>query len=143
MAVIRVACLAAFLAGLFGLTTQPASAAGAEKLKFEVFKDKKGMFRWRLMEEDGSILATGGQGYKALADAKRGVELIKKAGTDKKMKFEIYEDAKKENRWRLKAANGQVVASSPAAFKAKSDAEKAIATIKEGAPKAEVVEVKD
>ncbi|HSQ55800.1 MAG TPA: DUF1508 domain-containing protein, partial [Gemmata sp.] len=76
-------------------------------------------------------------------DAKRGVELIKKAGTDKKMKFEIYEDAKKENRWRLKAANGQVVASSPAAFKAKSDAEKAIATIKEGAPKAEVVEVKE
>src|SRR4051812_1608091 len=35
--------------------------------------------------------------------------------------FEVYHDAKKEYRWRLKSANGQVVATSGEGYKAKAD----------------------
>jgi uncharacterized protein YegP (UPF0339 family) len=41
------------------------------------------------------------------------------------------------------AANGQVVAAASEGYKAKADAEKAIASIKSGAAKAEVVDVKE
>ncbi len=129
----------AIVAGLLYLIG-PAPAQDA-KMKFEMYKGKDEQFRWRLKAANGAILATAGQGYKAVADARHGVELVQKAGTDDKEKFEVYEDEKKEHRWRLKAANGQVVATSSEGYKAKADAEKAIAAIKASVSKAEVVEV--
>ena len=134
---------ALLFAGLLGAFAAVSTAADEDKLKFEVYKDKAGEFRWRLKAASGSTLATGGQGYKAKTDAENGVELVKKSGTDDKLKYEFFEDAKKEHRWRLKAANGQVVASSSAGYKAKADAEKAVANIKANAAKAEVVEAKE
>ena len=115
--------------------------ADDSKMKFEVYKGKDGQFRWRLKAGNGAILATAGQGYKAAADARHGIELLQKA--DDKSKFELYEDAKKEHRWRLKAANGQVVAAASEGYKARADAEKAVEAIKAGAAKAEVVDVKE
>lgn len=109
-------------------------------MKFELYADKAGEFRWRLKAANGAILATGGQGYKAKADAQHGIELVQKSGTDDRMKYEFYEDAKKEHRWHLKAANGQVVASSSEGYKAKADAEHAVALLTADAAKAEVVE---
>lgn len=138
----RVLCVASLVGGMFGLAG-PAAARPDEKMKFEVYKGKDDQFRWRLKAGNGAVLATAGQGYKAAADAKHGVELVQKAGTDDKMKFETYEDKQKETRWRLKAANGQVVATSSEGYKAKADAEKAIESIKAGAAKAEVVDVKE
>lgn len=129
------------LAGLFALGA-PARAADPE-MKFETYKDKAGEFRWRLKAANGGVLATGGQGYKALADAKGGIELIKKAGGDEKMTFEVFLDESKEYRWRLKAGNAQTVAVSSEGYKAKADAEKAVESIKGKASKAEVVEAKD
>jgi uncharacterized protein YegP (UPF0339 family) len=112
--------------------------AGDGKMKFEIYQDKDKEFRWRLKAADGSVLATAGQGYKAKADAQKGVERLKQEAAGDKLKFEVYEDKGKEFRWRLKAASGQVVAASGAAYKAKGDAEKAIEAIKKGAAKAEV-----
>ena len=141
---VRALCLAPLFAVLLcGLTTSGATAREDGKLKFEVYKDKAGEFRWRLKAANGAILATPGQGYKAEADAKNGIEIVKRSGTDDKVKFELYEDDKKEHRWRLKAANGQVVAVSSEGYKAKADAEKAVDRIKTGAAKAEVVAVKE
>ena len=122
-----------------GLLAATASAA-ADEMKFELYKDKGGEFRWRLKAANGAVMATPGQGYKALADAKNNIESVKKSATDDKMKYEVYEDAKKEHRWRLKASNGQVVAASSEGYKEKSGAEKAIETIKAGLPKATVTE---
>jgi uncharacterized protein YegP (UPF0339 family) len=96
-------------------------------------------YRWRLKAGNGEILATSGQGYKAKADCKNGVERIQK-DVATKLKFEPYEDSKGEHRWRLKATNGQVIGSSSQGYKAKADSEKAIDLIKAGAAKAEVVE---
>jgi len=107
-----------------------------ERLKFEVYQDAAQDFRWRLKAGNGQILATAGQGYKAKADCLKGVERIKsEAG---KLAFEVYEDNSQESRWRGKAANGQVVATSSHGYKAKADCEKAIELIKKGAAKAEV-----
>jgi uncharacterized protein YegP (UPF0339 family) len=109
---------------------------GGGKLKFEIYQDNAKEYRWRLKAANGAILATSGQGYKAKADCKHGVERIQQdAG---KLKFEVYQDNKMEYRWRLKATNGQTIGSSSEGYKAKADCEHAIDLVKAGAAKAEV-----
>ena len=49
--------------------------------KFEVYKDKAGEFRFRLKATNGQIIATG-EGYKAMAGRKRGIESIQKNADD-------------------------------------------------------------
>ena len=137
----RSVCGLCFVGVLLGLSGSAQGRPDDSKLTFEVYKDKAGEYRWRLKAANGAVLATPGQGYKAKADAKNGIEVVKKAATSEKIKFEFYEDNKKEYRWRLKAANGQTVAGSSEGYKAKADAEKAVQLIKQNAPKAEVVEV--
>src|SRR5262245_9987477 len=116
---------------------------GKAGLKFEVYQDAAKEFRWRLKAANNEILATSGEGYKAKADAKRGVELIQEGVTKDSVKFELYEDKAKEHRWRAKAANGQIIGVSSEGYKAKADAENAVDLIKKGAAKAEVVEEKE
>jgi len=106
-----------------------------------VFEDKEKEFRWRLKHGD-DILGTAGQGYKEKASCKKAIEGIKKGLENDKDKFEVYEDNAKAFRWRLKAANGQIVAAANKGYKDKADCEKVIELIKKGIPKAEVVETK-
>lgn len=49
--------------------------------KFEIYKDKAGEFRFRLKATNGQVIATG-EGYKALAGCKNGIESIKKNAPD-------------------------------------------------------------
>ena len=121
--------------GLFGLSVAAPAAADAH-LKFELYADKAGEFRWRLKAGNGETLATSGEGYKAKAAAKHGIERIK-ADADK-LVFETYQDAKSEWRWRLKAKNGQIIGASSEGYKAKADADHAIALVKDGAKDAQV-----
>ncbi|MDD5038737.1 MAG: DUF1508 domain-containing protein [Dehalococcoidales bacterium] len=44
---------------------------------FEIYKDKSGEFRWRLIHTNGNIIADSGQGYKAKADAIKGISSLK------------------------------------------------------------------
>jgi uncharacterized protein len=46
--------------------------------KFELYKDAKGEFRWRLVASNGQTIATGGEGYKAKESARAGIESVKK-----------------------------------------------------------------
>ncbi len=135
---VRTVSIASFIVALFGLS---AAAKPDEKLKFELYKDKAGEFRWRLKEGD-TVLATPGQGYGAKADAKNNIASVQKSATDDKMKYEVYEDEKKAFRWRLKSSNGQTIASSSGSFKDKAEAEKATEKVKGGVAKAEIVELK-
>jgi hypothetical protein len=129
--------LAAVLVLTAGVGRLTARQPGDHKLKFEVYQDNAKQYRWRLKAANGATLATSGQGYKAKADCKAGAERIKKDAADK-LKFETYEDAKKEHRWRVKSPNGQVIGSSSESYKTKADCEKAIAAVKAGAAAAEV-----
>jgi len=114
----------------------------AGKLTFEIYEDNAKEYRWRLKAANGEILATAGQGYKAKRDCQEGVDRIKTQANSDKVTFEVYEDKAKEHRWRLKAANGQVIAASSEGYKAKADCDRAIALIRKEASKAEVVEKK-
>ena len=57
------------------------------------------------------------------------------------MKFEIYADASGQYRWRLVAANNQIVASSGESFASKGNAKTAAENVRDNAGKATVVEV--
>ncbi len=105
-------------------------------------QDKKKEHRWRLKSSNGQVIATSGQGYKDKRDCDSAIERIKKDAATK-LKFETYEDAKNEYRWRLKATNGQIIASSGQGYKDKRDCEHAIDVIKKGAEKAKVEEASE
>ena len=45
--------------------------------RFEIYKDKRGEWRWRLRADNHEILATGGEGYVKRASCLRGIELVK------------------------------------------------------------------
>jgi uncharacterized protein YegP (UPF0339 family) len=115
-------------------------AARAGKLKFEMYKDNAMEFRWRLKDADGTTLATSGQGYKAKADCKKGVERIMKDAADK-LKFEVYDDNAKQSRFRIIASNGQTIGSSSSGYKTKADCDKAVDAIKKGAKDADVADM--
>ena len=55
-------------------------------------------------------------------------------------KFEMYQDKKKEYRFRLKAANGQVIATGEG-YKSKDSCLSGIESVKKNAPVAEISEV--
>jgi uncharacterized protein YegP (UPF0339 family) len=114
-----------------------ASDDSVRVLKFETYQDKKKEHRWRLKSSNGQVIATSGQGYKDKRDRDGAIERIKKDAATK-LTFETYEDAKTEHRWRLKATNGQVIASSGQGYKDKRDCQHAIDAIKKGAEKAKV-----
>ena len=44
---------------------------------FELYKDKKGEFRWRLRHENGNIIADSGEGYADKDGAKNGINSVK------------------------------------------------------------------
>jgi uncharacterized protein len=123
-----------------------AGAVEAQKAKstFEVYKDAKGQYRWRLKAANGNIIAGPGEGYKEKSDCLDAIKSIQsEAGKkDSKLTFETYEDAKGGYRWRLKAANGKVVAVSSQGYKRKADAERGVEILKEAA-KSEIKEAEE
>jgi uncharacterized protein YegP (UPF0339 family) len=45
--------------------------------KFEIYKDKSGEFRWRLIHTNGQIIANSGEAYKAKTNAMGGINSVK------------------------------------------------------------------
>ena len=45
--------------------------------KFEIYKDRKGSFRWRLRADNNQVIASG-EGYSSKAACKNGIESVKK-----------------------------------------------------------------
>ena len=123
------------------MTTQanakPKSNAPAKTLVFEIYQDRGDEYRWRLKATNKQIIATSGQGYKDKRDCKNAIDRIK-ADAATKLKFETYADVAKDIRWRLKASNGQIIATSGQGYKDKRDCEHAIDVIKNGAATADV-----
>lgn len=46
--------------------------------KFEVYKDARGEYRWRLKSANGQVIATGGEGYTSKSGAENGIQAIKR-----------------------------------------------------------------
>ena len=44
---------------------------------FELYEDRAGKWRWRLVHRNGNIIADSGQGYSTKRGAKQGIESVK------------------------------------------------------------------
>ena len=78
--------------------------------KFEIYKDKAGEFRFRLKASNGQGVLTS-EGYKAKSGAKNGVESVQKNSGNAE-RFEKVTTKSGKHRFRLKAANNQIIGQS-------------------------------
>ncbi len=121
---------------------------------FEVFRDAGGEWRWRLIHENGNVLADSGEGYSSRSKARQGLDSVRsnaaEAGLEadgekseggSKATFEIYEDAADEHRWRLRHDNGNIIADSGEGYASESNARDAVERVREYGPDADVLEV--
>lgn len=107
--------------------------------------------KFDLKANNGEVIATS-EVYKALKSCMNGIESVRKNSARanfedltveepvkaKCPKFEMYTDKKGEFRFRLKATNGEIIATSEG-YKAKAGCLNGIESIKKNAPEAEVV----
>ena len=117
----------------------PAQYLSADPTAFAIFRDAAGEWRWHLVHRNGNILADGEQGYASRSNARRAVDRLRE-GIDT-LSFEIYEDENGEFRYRVEAANGQIVADSGDGYESKDGAENAVDRIREYAPEAAVLDI--
>ena len=53
--------------------------------KFQIFKNKKGEYRWRLRAGNNKIIADSAESYKKKYDCKRGITLVKSSASRAKI----------------------------------------------------------
>ena len=116
-----------------------------------VIKETKTGVKFDLKAGNGEVIATS-EVYTTKEACKKGIASVQtnapiaavedqtKEGfaTEKNPKFEIYADKKGEFRFRLKAKNGQIVASSEG-YKTMKSCENGVESVKKNAPAAEIV----
>ena len=119
--------------------------------KFVTKQTKNGGFTFNLKAANGQVIAQS-QTYKSEATLKTGIESVKKNApiaaiedqtvegfkTETNPKFEIYTDKKGEFRFRLKAKNGQIIATGEGYTTIKA-CKNGVASIQKNAPDAEIV----
>lgn len=78
--------------------------------KFEIYKDKKGEFRFRLKASNGQNIL-GSEGYAKKASCMNGVESVMK-NSQHEERFECHKTPSGKWTFKLKATNGQVIGTS-------------------------------
>ncbi len=117
--------------------------------KFEIKKTKSGGYRFNLVAVNGQVIATS-ETYSGLDSCKNGVESVRKNcaahvedqtkegfETLTHPKYEVYKDKAGEFRFRLKAKNGEVIATSEG-YKGKDSCLNGIESVGKNAPEAPV-----
>jgi len=109
---------------------------------FEVYRDRSGAWRWRLIHENGNILADGGESYSGRTRCREGAESVRRnADGSGDAEFEVYEDNRGEYRWRLRHANGEIIADSGEGYSSEDEAENAVERLGTYAPDADLLDV--
>lgn len=109
---------------------------------FELYQDKGGKYRWRLLHKNGNILADSGEGYASRQKARQGVDSVQSnVGDEGKAEFEVYEDNRGEYRWRLVHQNGNLIADSGEGYSSERGAKDAVERIQNYAPEAHVLDI--
>ncbi len=52
------------------------------KATFELYRDQADEWRWRLVHDNGNVIADSGEGYDRKAGARKGIESVKKNAPD-------------------------------------------------------------
>jgi len=129
---------------------------------FDVYRDKAGKWRWRLVHQNGNIIATSGESYSNDRNARRGMRSVKRnslgaavvwqrdeeepepmpdpVAADPSARFELYRDSKDEYRWRLRHDNGEIIAAGTRGFSSKAGARKSVDAVSEYVPPADYLE---
>lgn len=120
--------------------------------KFVIKETASGGFKFDLKAGNGEVIASS-QVYKSESSCKIGIESVRtncasevedqtSEGFEVKKhpKYEVYTDKAGEFRFRLKAKNGEIIATSEG-YKAKASALNGIESIKKNAPDAPIVKV--
>ncbi len=90
----------------------------AKKDSIEYYQDKRGEWRWRMVDGDGKVVGAACEGYTGRADC----EANAKRGKKGKDSWEFYQDRAGSWRWRRTASNGKIVGASTTGFKERADA---------------------
>ena len=117
--------------------------------KFVITTAKNGEFTSNLKASNGEVILTASETYTTMSACENGIASVKKncganiedqirGETQKHPKYELYKDKAGEFRFRLKAANGEIIGKSEG-YKAKASAKKGIASIAKNAPDAPIV----
>ncbi len=127
-----------------GIESVQTNVVEGAKAEFEVYEDNAGQYRWRLVHDNGNIIADGGEGYADERGAEDAVDRIRSYGPEAHVldigtaAFELYEDQAGEWRWRLRHRNGNIMADSGEGYASRSGAEDGIHSVKHNAPNAAV-----
>lgn len=106
--------------------------------KFEIYKDAKSEYRFRLKAGNGqNILAS--EGYSSKAGCENGIESVRKNSQDDD-RYDRKKSSNGKHYFNLKASNGQVIGTSEM-YESSSGMENGIDSVKTNAPDAPVVEV--
>ncbi|MFN8573157.1 MAG: DUF1508 domain-containing protein [Gemmatimonadaceae bacterium] len=71
----------AFLGGVMTAATPTAVAAQKNALRFELYRDSRKGFRWRLKSSNGRVLATGGEAYTTKAACREAIDRIREGAS--------------------------------------------------------------
>jgi uncharacterized protein YegP (UPF0339 family) len=96
---------------------------------FQIYRDGKQEYRWRLRARNSKIIADCGEGYVHKADCEHGIELLRRWDGE----IEIYQDRGGGHRWRIRAANNNIFADSGEAYSRRSGVTRALASVKKNA----------
>jgi uncharacterized protein YegP (UPF0339 family) len=117
----------------------PADYLRADPTAIEIYRDEASEFRWRLVHENGNILADSGEGYSNRSNARRAVDRIRDRIDD--MEFEVYEDGGGEFRWRLRGGNEEIMADGGEGYESRDGAEEAVDRVRNYLPDADTLDV--
>ena len=105
--------------------------------KFEVYKDKRGEFRFRLKAGNGEIILAS-EGYKAMSGCTNGIASVQKNAPDDN-RYERKESKNGKFMFNLKAGNNQVIGTSEM-YNTSAACENGIKSVMNNAPDAKIVE---
>jgi uncharacterized protein YegP (UPF0339 family) len=105
--------------------------------KYEIYKDKKGEFRFRLKVGAENILAS--EGYKSKASCQNGVASVQKNSPDAGQ-FEAKQGSNGKHYFVLKAANKQVIGTSQM-YSSEAAMKNGIASVQKNGPTAAVEDI--
>ena len=105
---------------------------------FEVYKDSADEYRFRLKASNGEIVLAS-EGYAAKAGCLNGIESVRENCMVPE-RFETYQDKAEKYRFRLKAANGQVIGVGEA-YETEASLANGIESVKRWAMESQIKEV--
>lgn len=90
-----------------------------ESDKLEIYRDKRGKYRWRRMASNGRIVGKSSEAYERKSDCEANMLRGAVASDD----WEFYQDRAGQWRWRRKASNGAIVGCACEGYQARAEAE--------------------